>query len=94
LQWAALEEFIHFDGAIFRTLKTLAAHPGRLKAEYVHGRRKTYRAPVQLFLLMNLLTFAVTAWNGWNTLATDLYTYTTWTAHQDIARKMAQERLA
>lgn len=90
----ALEAFTHFDGAISRTLKTLVARPGKLTADYVRGCRKPYLAPVQLFLLMNLLNFAVTAWNGWNTFATDLYTHITWTDHQTIARGMVKQKLA
>ncbi|MCC6537982.1 MAG: DUF3667 domain-containing protein [Bryobacterales bacterium] len=90
----AIEAFTHFDGAIFRTLKALVAHPGKLTADYVRGCRKPYLAPVQLFLLMNLLNFAITAWNGWNTFATDLHTHITWTKHQTIARGMVKQKLA
>lgn len=90
----AFEAFAHFDGAIFRTLRTLVARPGRLTADYVRGCRKPYLAPVQLFLLMNVLYFAATALNGWNTLNTGLRTHVTGTWHASLAKSMVLKKLA
>jgi hypothetical protein len=90
----AFEAFAHFDGAMFRTLRTLVARPGRLTADYVRGCRKPYLAPVQLFLLMNVLYFAATAVNGWNTLNTDLRTHVTGTWHASVAKSMVLKKLA
>jgi hypothetical protein len=90
----AFEAFVHFDGAIIRTLKALVLRPGQLTADYVQGRRKPYLAPVQFFLLMNVIYFAATALNGWNTLNTNLVTHVTWTEHKPIARRMVREKLA
>lgn len=43
----AFKAFTHVDGAIFRTLRTLAFAPGRLTAGWAAGCRKPYMAPVQ-----------------------------------------------
>lgn len=91
----AAEAFIHFDGAIVRTLKTLVLAPGRLTADWARGCRKPYLAPVQLFVLMNVLFFAATAYNGWNTLSTTLFVYLNrMDAYQDLARAKVDQKLA
>jgi Protein of unknown function (DUF3667) len=53
----ALESFIHVDGKIFRTVRTLLVQPGRLTADFCAGRRKPYVGPLQLFLATNLVFF-------------------------------------
>lgn len=90
----ALEAFIHFDGAIFRTLRTLVARPGRLTADYARGSRKPYLAPVQLFLLMNVLFFATSAATGWTTLNSTLVVHTDWMEYKSLAQRWVKERLA
>ena len=52
-----LETFTHVDGKIFRTLKALLVQPGALTADYLLGRRKSFIAPLQLFLIANLIFF-------------------------------------
>jgi hypothetical protein len=52
-----LETFTHVDGKIFGTLKALLFRPGVLTTDYLLGRRKPYIAPLQLFLIANLIFF-------------------------------------
>jgi len=57
-----LHEFIgHYvalEGALWRTLKTLA-RPGRLTLEYFAGRRRTYVLPLRLYLTASIVFFLV-----------------------------------
>jgi Protein of unknown function (DUF3667) len=57
-----LHEFVHtlfhLDGKFFWTLKHLFV-PGKLTTEFFRGHHKRYAHPVQLFLVVGALTFAV-----------------------------------
>ena len=61
----ALEEFLHFDGKIVQTLRTLVTRPGQLTVDVVSGRRARYIAPLRLYLTVSVLFFA---WNLWRSL--------------------------
>jgi hypothetical protein len=63
-------ELVHVDGALWRTLRLLFVHPGRLSLEYAAGRRRPYVNPFRL-LLIAIVTYALTSsWSGrvvtWN----------------------------
>ena len=53
----AVETFTNVDGALWRTLRTLVRHPGRLTADWLAGRRRGYVKPLQLFVLSNVVLF-------------------------------------
>jgi hypothetical protein len=48
----AIEHLANTDGKVFRTLRLLCLHPGRLTADYLRGRRVPQLAPLQLFFVM------------------------------------------
>ncbi len=50
-----VHEFTHLDGTIFRTLKALFFHPGRLTEEYWAGRVVSWIRPLRLFLIVAAL---------------------------------------
>ena len=54
-----LEGFTHFDHRFFRSGRALLFKPGLLTAEFVEGRRVRYMLPLPLFLVCNLLFFAL-----------------------------------
>ncbi len=54
------EEFTSLDSKIFRSLKSLLFSPGKLTAEWVTGRQKSYIAPLRLFVLINIGYFLYT----------------------------------
>jgi hypothetical protein len=58
-----LERIFHavtnLDGRTLRTSWDLLRRPGVLTAAYLGGKRKPYLAPFQVFLLANVLFFAV-----------------------------------
>jgi hypothetical protein len=47
----AAHELLHLDGALWRTLRLLFVHPGRLALEYSAGRRRPYVNPFRLLLI-------------------------------------------
>jgi hypothetical protein len=48
----AIEHLANTDGKVFRTLRLLCLHPGKLTADYLRGRRVPQVAPLQLFFVM------------------------------------------
>jgi hypothetical protein len=57
----ALEEFLHFDGKVVQTLRTLVTRPGQLTVDIIAGRRARYIAPLRLYLTVSVLFFVVAA---------------------------------
>jgi hypothetical protein len=82
------------NGTVFLTLRTLFSFPGRLTADYFRGKRKPYMAPLQLFLLANLIYFLLHPLIGSNTLTTGLNAHLHYSWHQGLARAMTAPRLA
>ncbi|MDP1579863.1 MAG: DUF3667 domain-containing protein [Candidatus Didemnitutus sp.] len=87
------EAFTHADGKIFLSVRCLLTRPGRLTADYLHGKRKPYIPPLQLFLIANLIFFLLHPLIGSNTLTTDLNTQLHYTWHHTIAEAWVAPRL-
>lgn len=51
------DTFTHFDLRVLRDLWQQLRHPGLLAVEWLQGRRVRHAAPVQLFLVTNLLFY-------------------------------------
>ena len=51
----------HFaaEGRIWRTLKALILHPGRLTVEYLRGRKAAYVPPLRLYLTTSVVFFLI-----------------------------------
>jgi len=54
-----IEAFTSVDTRTVRSAWCLLRHPGRLTLAWIKGVRKTYVAPITLFLLINVVFFAV-----------------------------------
>ena len=52
-------DFTHFDGKFFTTLKDLLFRPGFLSREYMLGRRERYLNPVRMYLFTSFFFFLV-----------------------------------
>ena len=89
-----LEALTHADGKIFLALRTLLARPGLLTADCLRGRRKPYIAPLQNFLICNLIFFLLHPLIDSNTLTTDLHTQMQYTWHKETARALVTARVA
>jgi hypothetical protein len=57
----SIHEFLHLDGKIFRTARTLFLEPGELTAEFLRGRRARYIGALRLYLTFSVLFFVLTA---------------------------------
>ena len=82
------------DGRVMRTFARLLLRPGALTVAYMSGERKAWIAPFQLFLLANVLFFAIQSLTGLNVFASTLDSHL---HHQDwsaIAQSMVARRLA
>ena len=55
------EDFTHYDGAFWKTMKHLLFRPARLTKEYLSGKRQTYVPPVKLYIFISFVTFFVLA---------------------------------
>jgi hypothetical protein len=89
-----IESATNANGKALLTFRTLLRHPGRLTADHVRGRRKPYIAPLQLFLVANLIFFLLHPLIGSNTLTTTLNTHLHYTWHHTVAQSMVMPRLA
>lgn len=54
-----VEDFTHYDGQFWKTMKYLLFRPGRLTKEYSAGKRQQYVAPVKLYIFISFLTFFI-----------------------------------
>ena len=58
------EAFTNIDSRLVRSFRYLVSRPGVLTVAYLEGRRKPYLGPVRLFLITNVLFFAVESLTG------------------------------
>lgn len=54
-----LSNNFNLDSKIFKTLRLLVFHPGKLSKEYLEGKRSSYVTPVRLYLIISLIFFTV-----------------------------------
>lgn len=69
----AVHFITHFDGAFFKTIKSVFIHPGLVSSEYVKGIRKKYFKPVSLYLLCVVVYLLFPFFKGLNM---EFYSYT------------------
>ena len=51
------EDFTHYDGAFWKTIKYLLFRPSKLTKEYLDGHRQRYVPPVKLYIFISFVTF-------------------------------------
>jgi hypothetical protein len=82
------------DGRLLRSLRALLLHPGTLTLAYGEGRRKPFVGPFQLFLLANVVFFAVQSLTHTRVFSSSLDSHL---HHQDwsaLAQELVGQRLA
>lgn len=52
-------DFTHFDGKFFSTVKYLLKKPGFLPAEYLRGRRASYLNPIRMYVFTSAIFFLI-----------------------------------
>jgi len=90
----AAQAFTNLDGPILRSFRRLVTQPGALTMAYLQGQRKPYTLPLQLFLVANVLFFAMQSLSGAKIFSTPLDQH----LHSDIwggvASQLLTQRLA
>jgi len=87
------QAFTSIDTKTARSVWTLVRHPGELTVSWMKGVRKVYVAPITLFLLINVLFFAVQSLTGETVFSSPLESHLNhqdWSAfaHSLVARKL------
>lgn len=54
-----VSDFLHYDSSFWRTTKTLFLSPGKISAEYMNGKRKSYVNPFSYYIFISFLTFFI-----------------------------------
>lgn len=91
------EKFFHaitsVDGRLIRTVWCLLHRPGMLTVAYMDGRRKPYIAPLQLFLIANVLFFAIQSFTSTNIFGASLESHLYNQDWSDLARSLVTQRM-
>jgi hypothetical protein len=66
------EAFTNIDSRFMRSFRYLVTRPGELTNAWLRGQRKPYLGPVALFLIINVLFFAVESLTGGKVFTTPL----------------------
>lgn len=56
-----VEDFTHYDGQFWGTVKNLLFKPGKLTNTYLEGKRQVFVPPVKLYIFVSFITFFVFA---------------------------------
>lgn len=88
------EAFTNIDSKLLRSFRTLVRHPGQLTVAYLQGRRKPFLAPVPLFLIANVVFFAVESLAGGMVFTTPLESHLHTQPWSGFAPQLVQDRLA
>lgn len=50
-------DFTHFDGKFFHTIRVLLFQPGKLSKAYINGKRASYLHPIRMYLFISFAFF-------------------------------------
>lgn len=53
-----IEDFTHYDGQFWGTLKNLFFKPGKLTNTYLEGKRQRFVPPVKLYIFVSFIVFS------------------------------------
>ena len=90
----AFESFTNIDGRLLRSFRYLVSRPGALTNAYLKGQRKPYMAPVALFLLINVLFFAMESVTGGKVFTTPLESHLHTQPWSDVVQNMVARSVA
>jgi len=90
LTGALVHTLTDVDGRLLRSIGQLLRRPGSLTVAYLDGDRKRFIAPLQLFLLANVIFFLVQSWTGINVFSSTLQSQ----MHQQDWSAYASRRVA
>jgi hypothetical protein len=81
------------DSRLLRSLRVLIARPGVITSAYVTGPRKPYIGPFQLFLIVNVMFFAVQSFSGSPVFSTSLHSHMYEQDWSELARTLVSHKL-
>ena len=81
------------DARVMRTAWQLLRHPGKLTVVWAAGTRRPYVAPFQLFVVANVLFFALQWLTGTNIFSSTLESHLHHQDWSELARSLVAERL-
>lgn len=61
-----VEEFLHLDSKVIKSLVPLLFKPGFLTVDYINGKRASYFHPVRMFLIVTVIMFIVAGFSNHN----------------------------
>lgn len=85
--------FSTIDGRLLRSLRSLVTRPGMLTVSYVQGRRIPYIGPFQLFLIANVLFFAMQSLTNTNIVSSTLDSHLHNQDWHAVAQRLVTHRL-
>jgi hypothetical protein len=88
-----LHTFTNIDARVARSASLLVRHPGELTLAWTSGVRKPYVAPFQLFLIANVLFFALQSLTGENVFSSSLDSHLHHQDWSDLAKSLVARRL-
>jgi len=88
-----VEGVTSIDGRLVRSLRWLLLRPGALTTAFVEGRRQPFLPPFQLFLIANVLFFALQSLTHGNVLSSPLASHLHQQDWQVLARTLVAHRL-
>jgi Protein of unknown function (DUF3667) len=83
----------HIDGRLLRTFWQLLRQPGTLTVAYMAGARKPHTPPFQLFLIANVLFFAIQSLTNTNVFGASLESHLHMQDWREIAQTLLDNRL-
>jgi len=89
----AVEALTNIDGRLLRSVRYLVTRPGELTVAYRQGWRKPFIGPIALFLLANVLFFAIQALTDFRVFAASLELHMHDQIWQSMARTLVARRL-
>jgi hypothetical protein len=85
--------FSSIDGRLIRSFRCLVTRPGVLTVAYVQGRRMPYIGPFQLFLIANVLFFAMQSLTHTNIVSSTLDSHLHIQDWRAVAHRLVAHRL-
>ncbi len=87
------QAFSNIDGRFIRSFRCLVTRPGVLTVAYVQGRRMPYIGPFQLFLIANVLFFAMQSLTNTNIVSSTLDSHLHTQDWRAFAQRLVAHRL-
>ena len=81
------------DGRLIRSFRSVLANPGALTNAYAQGQRKPYIGPFQLFLIANVVFFAVQSMTHNKVFSSTLDSHLHQQDWSDLAQQLVSHRL-